>query len=71
MFLLGLFRDRVVQYFVKIWGFAIRGLIMKICAFAICGLAHLRLYLRISDSGMSRWNLKKLAFMPFSASNIQ
>jgi hypothetical protein len=50
--LLGLFWDRVVQSIVEIFGFAICGLIMKICRFAFCGLAHLS-NLQICDSGMS------------------
>jgi hypothetical protein len=48
-------RQRVLQYFVEICGFAIWGWIMKILAIAICGLAHLR-NLRICDSGMSLRN---------------
>jgi hypothetical protein len=50
--LLGLFRDKVVQYFVDICGFTIRGLILKIFGFAICVLAYLR-KLRFCDNEMS------------------
>ncbi len=36
----GIVLRHVVQYFVKIYGFAICGLIVKICGFEIFGLAH-------------------------------
>jgi hypothetical protein len=49
--LLGLFRDKVVQYFVLICRFAICGLLKKICGLAICGLTYLR-NLQISDCVM-------------------
>jgi hypothetical protein len=45
-------RQRVLQYFLEICGFAIWGWNMKKFGFAICGLAHLR-NLRICGSGMS------------------
>jgi hypothetical protein len=48
--LLGLFCERVVQYFVEICGFAICGLNHE--NLRICRLAHRR-NLRICDSGMS------------------
>jgi hypothetical protein len=37
-----LFSDRVVRYFVENCRFAIRGLIIKISRFPICGLACIR-----------------------------
>ncbi len=49
--LLGLFRDKVVQYFEEICGFTVCWLIEKNCGFAICGPAHLR-NLRVCDSRM-------------------